>query len=308
MSDCRRIDGPWRFFRGARELAHEATCDDSAWQEAVLPHTWNADDMAPGRSMLDASVGESWYRVHLPLRKAPNQRYLIRIEAAAFRSDVWCNGMFVGGSDDGFLPSRYDITDCLADGDDQVLAVRVDNRFHPGSMPPPVTDWERYGGLIRPVWLERRGVSYFEDGGCAPRVVRLGDDSAEVVFRTRVWSWHGSRESRSATVRHRVYAPDGSIAAEASCPVSLEHGRTAASRCTAMIDRPRRWDVDDPLLYRVHSELVVGDDVIDTDEQPLGFRDIRWDADTGFFLNGRRLELVGVNAHLDYPGLGHAVP
>ncbi|MFW5845060.1 MAG: glycoside hydrolase family 2 protein, partial [Planctomycetota bacterium] len=296
----------WRFFRGPRALAYTPSCEDEHWQPVILPHTWNDEDMAPDRPMLDAYQGVGWYRCRVHLRPQPGERILLRLDAATMEHEVWVDGSHLGGSDCGFLATRHDITEALLpEVEEHCIAVRVSNAPQPGLMPPEVTDWERYGGLIRPVWIERRGDAHFSLGGIALRTTALDTHAATLQITCELREWAAGRDLR---IVHRISDPDGATVQELERRIHSRRSALCSDRVDATLPEPLRWSPDAPRLYRVRSELYDGERLLDACEQRIGLRTMVWDAQRGFLLNGERLELVGVNAHQDYPGCGHALP
>ena len=145
----------WHFCRGEVIGGEDMERDHSEWPVVTLPHTWNADDMYPGCPGEESYIGPAWYRkgFRLPCDSQPEDRFLVYLEGVANRSQVWVDGRFVGGKNAGFLGYRLDVTDALDEGSDHVIAVRADNSFAWGQVPPARIDWERYGGMYRPAWL-----------------------------------------------------------------------------------------------------------------------------------------------------------
>lgn len=297
----------WRFHKGDDPGARDVGFPDGDWQPVVVPHTWNADDMYHGRPMAEAYVGPAWYRKHFTLRRpADGGRIFLTFEAVANHSEVWVDGCFVGGRDGGFLGFRLDITDALAEGDQHLIAVRADNAPRADSVPPNPIDWERYGGIYRPVWLVVAAAAHFDFCAIRVRTPRVTADIADVVIRTGVRDT--ARREGALELRHRIVAPDGDEVAVASQPVGPQIGTVW---CDTRFDGLRGlqlWSPNSPTLYRVVSELRDGETLLDRQENPLGFRWFRFDADEGFFLNGEPMKLCGVNMHQDYPGLGNACP
>ncbi len=74
------------------------------------------------------------------------------------------------------------------------------------------------------------------------------------------------------------------------------------------VENPLLWSPDTPNVYRLRSSLRAGSDLIDTAENPLGFRWFKFDPQRGFFLNGKRVQVQGTNWHQVYPGMGNALP
>ena len=74
------------------------------------------------------------------------------------------------------------------------------------------------------------------------------------------------------------------------------------------IDNPHLWGVEDPYLYQVRTEVFRNGKLADTYMTVIGIRDVKFDADRGFFLNGKPLKLKGVNMHQDHAGVGSSIP
>lgn len=297
----------WRFHKGDVQNAMMESCADADWTSITVPHTWNADDMYPGRPMAEAYVGPAWYRKHFRLeRPADGGRVFLVFEAIANTSEVWVDGSYVGGRDGGFLAFRLDITEALADGDAHVVAVRADNSPRTDSIPPHPIDWERYGGVYRPVWLASGGAAHFDFKGVRIATPHVSAEWASVHIRAAVRDT--VHRNGPLTLRHRLLDAAGDEVASIETPVETRIGLTWRDARFDRIPQPRLWSVGEPNLYRVVSELIDGDTTIDRQVNPLGFRWFRFDPEEGFSLNGVPLKLCGVNAHQDYPGLGFACP
>ena len=74
------------------------------------------------------------------------------------------------------------------------------------------------------------------------------------------------------------------------------------------LTNPHLWSTTDPYLYKVETMVKVDGKVTDVYETATGFRDIAFDAERGFLLNGEPLKLKGVNMHQDHAGVGTAIP
>jgi len=132
--------------------AEAPTFDDGAWQTISLPHTWNAEDGADGpKTRYYRGVG--WYRRHV--RLAPTlkgQSLFLQFDGAATVTDVFVNGKSVGEHRGNFAAFCFDVTNALVQGQDNVIAIKVDNA-HQADVAPLSGDFTIYGGLYRPVRL-----------------------------------------------------------------------------------------------------------------------------------------------------------
>jgi beta-galactosidase len=297
----------WKFYRGDIQQAELPALDDREWKDVILPHTWNADDMYPGKSTKEAYIGPAWYRKTFTVRRSGRERIFILFEGIANYSEVWVDGSFIGGSDDGFLSFRLDITDALKGDGEHVVAARADNSYRKSLMPPAHTDWERYGGMYRPVWLQVKGPAYFDHKSIRIETPHVSAESARVTIASRVWETE--RRSRELTIQHRIKDAQGNVIAQAQAPLVAREGRTVASAIEfADIRHPKLWSPDEPHLYSVETLLMEGEDVLDAETNPLGFRWFSFDPQHGFSLNGVPMKLQGINGHQEYPGLGWACP
>ena len=306
----------WRFHRGDVDGAEATGFDDGAWETVHLPHTYNADDMFVDMPLDRATaepvqtsepyLGPAWYRRTLSVAKpAAGGRLFLHVEAAANHSTVYVDGCSLGGRDGGFLGFRFDITDGLDERDEHVIAVRVDNRYRPGQVPPEHIDWMRYGGLYRPVHLLHKGPAHFAWPG-----VRLTPELEEDAGRLSVDCVirETGRTERPVRIEVTLTGPDGSQVARTTVDGTTRPLRETDAWCELNVDAPAPWSPDEPNLYHADIRLCEGETELDRVRMAVGFRNIAFDSDLGFLLNGAPLKLRGVAVHQDYPGLGNACP
>ena len=298
----------WRFCKGEIDMAAALEFDDSEWEEVIVPHTWNADDMFPGKSPEEAYIGPAWYRKRFTAAKLENGgRLFLLFEAIANVSEVYVNGCFLGGSEGGFLSFRLDITNALGDREEHIVAVRVDNSFYKGKMPPQTHDWEKYGGMYRPVWLLEKGGAFFVHKSIRIETPEVNESRGRVTARVRVCE-QGTR-TRPLIIRHIIKDPARKEIAHLEDTITTRRGATVESNVEFdPIQSPRLWSPETPNVYQIETVLLNGDVELDRESNPLGFRWFEFDADKGFSLNGKSMKLQGVNMHQEYPGLGWACP
>lgn len=298
----------WRFHKADLEDGENGELDDASWEKVILPHTWNADDMAPGQPEDKTYIGPAWYRKHFktPALKEDERLFLL-FEGVANRSSVWVDGKLVGGKNAGFLSFRSDITNALQDSDEHLVAVRADNSFRWGEVPPERIDWERYGGIYRDVSLQIKGPAWFDHKSIRVTHPTVTRETASVRVESRLWEM--KQASRAVRVVHTLFDPDGEVVSETMQEAKARKGRTVSSDVTLpSVPNPRLWTPDTPNLYRLKSQLFDGDRLLDEETNPVGFRWMEWDPEKGFLLNDEPTKLCGVNVHQDFPGLGNACP
>jgi len=303
----------WRFFAGEVTGAEQPGYDDGqlGWQDVTVPHTWNAQDAQDGGSNYRRGAG--WYRRHWsePASTAGRRVYL-QFDAANSVADVYLNGRRLGQHRGGYSAFRFDATAALREGDN-LLAVRVDNAAVP-DVPPLSADFSFFGGLYRDVHLVVVPALHLDLEDAASPGVYLNTSevsaaSAELHARVRVRN--GSAESETARVAVSVADADGVLVANLEGELPLAAGQTGELGLDGEIAEPHLWNGRlDPYLYRVTAQLTSARDPLgdrDVLVQPLGIRFFSVDANSGFSLNGRPLDLHGVNRHQDRINRGWAI-
>lgn len=285
---------------------------DNEWKEVNLPHDWVVDlPFSPdashshgyktvGYKYPETSVG--WYRKVFSLPADDLGRHLsLRFDGIFRDARVWVNGFYLGSEPSGYASQVYDISEYLNYGGDNVTAVRADASLEEG--------WFYEGaGIYRHVWLEKTDPLHVAPFGTfVHSSLAYPYDTAEVTIETTVDN--KGNTPASYELRHRLIAPDGSVAATASASETgllAKESRRSISGVT--VSKPVLWDVDAPHLYKLVTEVVKDGSVVDRDTVVTGIRDARFDPDKGFLLNNRPLKLKGVNMHQDHAGVGAAIP
>jgi len=287
--------------------------DDSSWRVLDLPHDWAVEMPFSGNAshshgyrtvgprFPDTSVG--WYRKTF---RIPAEDFGRRISVAfdgVFRaSRVWVNGFYLGEEPSGYLNFRYDITDYLNYGGENVIAVRVDATMEEG--------WFYEGaGIYRHVWLEKTAPVHLVADGTAIETEVDARGAATVRVRSEVTHALGRAEPVEVLVNYTIVDADGAEVARAtSASRKLAVGDTVEVEATLSVAQPRLWDLESPALYTLVAEVAAGGRAVDRVETCFGIRTIRFDPNEGFFLNGRHVKLKGTNNHQDHAGVGAAIP
>lgn len=291
--------------------------DDSAWRTLDLPHDWAVelpfvhDDSGQGdgglrshgykplgRRYPETSIG--WYRreFDVPAGDA-GRRIWIEFDGAMRDALVFVNGSFVGHSASGYAPFRFEVTDFLAYGARNVIAVRVDASQGEG--------WFYEGaGIYRHVWLVKTDPVSL---GWTESTVRpeIEGAAARLDLATRVEN--ETDLPVRARVKWQITDQTGTVVAVAG-PVENEvaASTSAAFSATARLADARLWSPEDPHLYTARVTVETDGVVRDGERIPFGVRSTRFDADKGFFLNGRQTKIKGVCNHQDHAGVGAALP
>lgn len=299
----------WRYVAGRQSqtwLSGRAPAADDA--AVSLPHCWNTTDTFEAGAAYRRGWGS--YRCAFPFAVEGRESLAWRLRSEGFygTGDVWLNGARLAVVDGQYLGMDLPAGLGLRAGEN-VLAVRVNNRYHrhvlPGIRDP---DFLLYGGLAGRVWLEGLPMVHVVDAETWVYCVSLDSRSARIVipFTLRNLSVHG----RDVRLTWRILAPDGACVAEDAVGVSLAAGLADAfaGQMQFVIPSPRPWSPATPALYVAHGELTAGGVRCDDIRIRFGCRTASFVPDQGFLLNGERLELRGVNRHESMPGFGNALP
>jgi beta-galactosidase len=300
------MDFNWKFTKGDPPGAERSDYDDREWRNLDLPHDWSIegpyDQNAPtggGGGYLPTGVG--WYRKHFALPLADKSgRVWVEFDGIYQNSDVWINGHHLGHRPFGYISFYYDISPYLVEGQN-VLAVRVDNSQQPNSR------WYSGSGIYRHVWLSLTAPLHIGHWGVVVTTPKVDSTAATVAARVRIENeWTAPRHG---TLRSVVLNAGADEVARAETPFELEPGEHVDRDQVLTVAKPSLWSLQTPTMYTLRS-IILGPDgqVVDEVTTRFGIRDIRYDADRGFLLNGKRVKMRGVNLHHDGGPVGAAVP
>jgi beta-galactosidase len=303
------LNADWRFLRSDAPGAEAATFDDGAWADVTLPHTWNAVDGQDGGN--NYYRGTSWYRKHHVLApEVEGKRIYLELDGSNIVTDVFVNGTPMGQHRGGFARFRFDVTEAMTAGSDNVIAVRVSNA-RVNDVAPLDADFTFFGGLYRDVHLvvtEPLHIDLMDFGSSGVYLDASDVSTASASLRARTRVRNDSSEAVDVLATSVVVEADGRVATRLSATSNLPPGVTAELVATGNLEGPHLWDGRrDPYAYTVYTELSVGSEVVDWVAEPLGVRSFAVDADAGFFLNESYLDLRGVNRHQDRIDRGWAI-
>ncbi len=273
------------------------------WTPVSVPNSYNAGDLSS--ASMNGYVG--WYRrdFTLPARafaryvKAVDRRWIVRFESVNYRATVWLNRHEIGTHAGPYLPFELDLSN-LRSGVNRLI-VRVDDRRTPSDLPPgPGGGWWNYGGILGEVSL--RAVQRADVAQVQVRpVLPCPTCAATVQEQAIVRNLSRSRQAVHLTGRYGTAKLDFGQATIAA------HG-TWTAQAVAPIPHPRLWSPDHPNLYR--ATLTLTDSLgrrLGAYGTDSGIRAIAVIADGRLTLNGRLLNLRGVNLHEQDVTLGAAL-
>ena len=282
--DRQNFDIGWRFILADSVQMSSQTYNDGHWRILNLPHDWAIEGdffvgnpSGAGGGALPGGIG--WYRKHFSLdcEAVPGNRYFIEFDGVYMNSTVYVNGQEVGHRPYGYSSFEYDITKFLKQ-DDNVIAVKVDNSDQPNSR------WYSGCGIYRHVWLTKTHSVHVKHWGVH---VVTDAKTGQVKVDVELDKYQATNTHRP-TIKNTVFDANGK-------EVGLK------------VKNPHLWSVEDPYIYKVRTQVMIDGKVVDEVWTTTGFRDYKFDAETGFWLNGKNFKLNGVCEHHDFGCLGAAV-
>lgn len=266
------------------------------------PNLWGGQGKLPWR-------GVGWYTKKLNVPDTNGKTYIIDFGGCMAFPEVYINGKYAGGWDYGYVGFQVDISEFLTAGEN-TIQVRCDTRRH-GSR------WYPGAGIYRPIRLiTTTDRAWLKPGDVTITTPKAEADEAEVVVQV-MFDKSELLHPFNCTGTVTIKDAQGKVVGQEAALIHDVEGREFRFR----IANPTRWDVTNPYLYtatiRITSEggCIEQEDgsrglfgVQDLDEVriPFGIRKIEWTADDGFHLNGRRVQLYGVDLHHDQGILGAA--
>jgi hypothetical protein len=302
--------------------------DDAAWPEIALPHTWSTYETTGEMHPYIRNPAESddptwwrgwgWYRKRFTIDRAlAGRKVFAEFDGVQKTCRVWLNGRELGEHRGGYNSFSFDLTDAVRFGEENVLAVAVNNlRDDPHRIPPmSAGNFNVYGGIYRDVRVvvkDRLHIPYQgssrHEGGTFVTTPKVSAE--EGVVRVRTWVRNDHAEATEAVLATTLADPEGRAIETMTAGKRIEPGAVAEFDQTSRpIPKPRLWSVETPSLYGVRSEVRAGGRAVDAVQSPLGFRWFSWDKGAQrLILNGRPIHLHGTNRHQEYPWVGDAMP
>lgn len=286
--------------------------DDKDWQAVRVPHDWvttlpyaseashSHGYKTVGYKYPETSVG--WYRKMINIPSEDLGKHIsLQFDGIFRNAQVWFNGFWMGVEPSGYATQVYDVTEYVNYGGENLICVRADATFEEG--------WFYEGaGIYRDAWLVKTAAVSVAPFGTFV-YADLKEPYASVVVHVETEVNNQSLESQTCEVSQRLLDADGNEVAKCSgTSISLQPKETLGCKQQMTLENPHLWSTADPYLYKVETMVKVEGKVIDVYETTTGIRDIAFDADKGFLLNGKQLKLKGVNLHQDHAGVGAAMP
>lgn len=309
------LEKGWKFTKGEVSNAEAPAFNDTKWETVTIPHDWaifgpfdkNNDlqnvavtqnfetqaSLKTGRTGGLPYVGTGWYRT--TFHSTPGKQTTLIFDGAMSEARV-----FVNGKEACFWPCGYnsfycDVTGLVnEDGKNNVLAVRLENR-------PQSSRWYPGAGLYRNVHVVTTEKIHVPVWGTQITTPFVKDEYASVCLHTTILN----AEKTELTVTTDIVDADGQVVSSKTNKGYINHDQPFTQNF--IVERPKLWSPETPVLYKAVSRIYAGDTLLDTYTTRFGIRTIEYVPDKGFYLNGKRRKFQGVCNHHDLGPLGAAV-
>ena len=307
------FDPGWLFNYGDVSGANDASYNDAAWRRLSVPHDWSIEGKSPPAGPFSQSApstgrggylpsGIGWYRKHFSLTVPATRKVYLEFDGVMANASVYINGTLIGTHPYGYTSFRYDITAAARfGGADNVVAVKTDTSAQPAS---------RYytgAGIYRDVRLIATDPVHVDQWATRVTTPNATGSAATVHAETTVVNNGGA--AASVSVQGVLSDPGGAaLPAVTTAAKTIAAGASATFAYDVPVSNPKLWDLTNPNLYSLATNVLAGGTAVDDDITPVGIRTLTFAASTGMSLNGKSVKFQGVALHQDFHGLGMAVP
>lgn len=310
----------WKFHLGECPDAVSSDYDDSSWEDVIVPHDWaigkpfdmridmqsvqvledgdKAAKMRTGRTGALPAFGVGYYRTYIDSNEGmKGKRISIEFDGAMSLSKVYLNGKYVGEWPYGYSSFAFDVTDNWNYEGKNILAVRLENK-------PESSRWYPGAGIYRNVRLVVTDPVRVSHWGTYVTTPKVSSKSASVNIKTSVDN--KTEDEVDVRLESLLMNAEGELVKKVSSTRKIKGDKYIFEQALT-VKSPVLWEIENPYMYSLVTNVYVGSIKTDTYITPIGLRSIEFDKDKGFFLNGRNVKIKGVCLHHDLGPLGAAV-
>lgn len=283
---------------------HSTATKFTNWRILNLPHDWSVelpfDKTSPtgtGGGALRGGIG--WYSKTFSVSAADKGKlFSILFEGVYCRSTVYLNGKKVGYRPNGYISFSYDITPYLQFDKPNTLVVKVNNNQQPNSR------WYSGSGIYRNVWLIKTNQTHIETWGTFVTTPQVREEKAIIKLTTSIAGLKNQstiahiQQNGITTINTKIVDNNNIVIA------TTENRANKVTEQEVIINKPTLWSLENPYLYKAVTTVTQNGKVVDEYSTTFGIRYFKFDANNGFFLNGKAVKIRGVCNHHDLGCLG----
>lgn len=286
----------WQYKMDFKDEYVEAGDNVEGFELVNIPHTNKVLDY----NNFDESEYQfiSCYRKQVSIASEYNGKAIIlKFEGIASYAKLYINGQYVAEHFGGYTPFEIDISDKVLYGGSNLLVIVCDSTER-SDIPPfgKVIDYLTYGGIYREVWLDIKEKTYIKD--IFIRTFNVLDNAKTVDIDVEL-----SEQCEDASILFQILNKNNDIV---SC-FTYNLGNAKKGNIRGRVSNVVLWDLENPNLYKLKAILKQKEKLLDETSINFGFREVCFRPD-GFYINGRKTKLIGLNRHQSYPYVGYAMP
>lgn len=287
--------------------------NDNGWRSVNIPHDWAVE--LPFDKNADASHGYKpigpgfhsnsigWYRRAITLsQRDKGKRLWLQFDGVYRKCQVFLNGYKLTHHEGGYNGFRCDITDVANYNGKNVLAVRVDASEFEG--------WFYEGaGIYRHVWLLKTApLAASPDGIFVYSSFPNNQPNGAATIHIKTELLNSQDLPVGAKVNWQILGPDGKFVSETTGQATMDAWSTKEIKANVQVPLPVLWSPESPKLYKLITTIESLGKIVYRKETEFGIRTLKFDANQGLILNGKRYEVRGTCDHQDHAGVGAAAP
>jgi len=294
----------WKFNLGDVKLGENESLEDSKWENVQVPHDWSVKQFAsPNLSSCTGYLpgGIGWYRTKINIPATTiGKRYYLYFEGVYNKSEVYINGKWLGKQYDGYISFMYDITPFVKQGDENIVAVKVDHSNDADSR------WYTGSGIYRNVHLVEANNTHIGLWGVYYAAEVIDESKAAITVETKITK----HQKSSATLKivHELFDANGALITSVEKKISETDFSSTAIRQVLNVKNPKLWGINSPYMYVLKTTVSEDGKMVDESKVNVGIRSLKFDPNKGFALNNEWMKIKGVCLHHDAGVLGAAVP
>ena len=278
--------------------------DDTDWRTVTLPHDWaveGAFDPSANIAQGYRQRGMGWYRRTFKLQNEDKGKSLeLQFDGIATYATIWVNGTLLHRNFCGYTSMYIDITPYANYGDNiNTVAVCVDANPQEGW-------WYEGAGIYRNTWLVKRSPLHIKTDGVFAHPVKQTDSKWDIPVEVTLNNI--TETAQNATIDVGLYDASGNLVVSGKQSSNIPVFRNTTVKLNLEVVNPQLWELNNPVLYTVKTKVIANGILLDQLNTKCGFRTVRFDSKSGFFLNDKNIKIKGVCNHQDHAGVGVAIP
>ncbi|WP_341220729.1 sugar-binding domain-containing protein [Polaribacter atrinae] len=295
----------WKFSLANQSNSEAFNFDDTNWRTLNVPHDWSIEkgyqkegETASSTGFVVGGIG--WYRKSFTLKAEDKEKYIsVQFDGVYNNSEVWINGHFLGKRPNGYSSFSYNLSDYLKfDGSKNVIAVKVYRKAYADSR------WYTGSGIYRKVQLIKQSKLHIAQWGVQITTPEVSEEKAVVHINTKLEN-ASTKVFSNLSLNYKIIDNNGNEITKNDKEIS---NIDEIANIEIDIKNPKLWSTKTANLYKLEVKLLQNGKIIDNSTETFGIRIIDFDANKGFFLNGKNVKIKGVNLHHEAGAVGAAVP